>query len=274
MGPVHLTVADLERSLSYYGSAIGLQPLAREDGRAELGVPERTLLVLSEVPGARPADGYSGLFHFALLVPGRADLGRWLAHAARERVPLTGASDHYVSEALYLRDPDHHGIEIYWDRPREVWEGDVAQRMTSLPLELEPILAAADGEVVAARDAHRDHPAPGSGAIDWRARDIRGNFVVIRHAAREYSVLAHLLRGSVSVRPGDRVCRGQVIGRCGNSGHSTEPHLHFHVQDHPNFYLAVGRPVHFARFRRDREGSAVEVEEGYLRAGEIVATSD
>ena len=72
-----------------------------------------------------PADGYSGLFHFALLVPTRADLARWLAHAARDRVALTGLSDHDVSEAIYLRDPDYHGIEIYADRPRETWEGKV-----------------------------------------------------------------------------------------------------------------------------------------------------
>ena len=80
----------------------------------------------SRCPGARPAPGHTGLYHFALLLPERADLARWLAHAARERVALTGLSDHFVSEALYLRDPDGHGIEIYWDRPREIWEGQVA----------------------------------------------------------------------------------------------------------------------------------------------------
>ena len=69
--------------------------------------------MLVEEPGAKPAGGYSGLYHFALLVPERADLARWLAHAARDRVQLVGLSDHFVSEALYLRDPDRHGIEIY-----------------------------------------------------------------------------------------------------------------------------------------------------------------
>lgn len=93
------------------------------------------LLVLVEQPGARRESGYCGLYHFALLLPRRADLARWLAHAARDRAPLVGMSDHFVSEAIYLNDPDGHGIEIYWDRPREVWEGRVAERMTTLPLD-------------------------------------------------------------------------------------------------------------------------------------------
>src|SRR6202008_4176799 len=87
------------------------------------------------------ARGYSGLYHFALLLPERHDLARWLAHVARENVPLVGMSDHFVSEAVYLSDPDGHGIEIYWDRPREVWEGQVAERMTTVPLDVDDLLA-------------------------------------------------------------------------------------------------------------------------------------
>jgi catechol 2,3-dioxygenase len=141
MGAVHLTVADLDRSLAYYETQIGLRVHARDGGRAQLGTGGEDLLVLSEELGAKPADGYSGLFHFALLVPERIDLARWLAHAARDRVPLTGMSDHFVSEALYLRDPDHHGIEIYADRPRELWEGEVGTRLTTLPLDTNDLLA-------------------------------------------------------------------------------------------------------------------------------------
>ena len=140
MGAVHLTVSDLDRSVAYYGGAVGLSLLGREDRSAALGTGERELLVLVEEPGARPAAGYTGLYHFALLLPARADLARWLAHAARDRVPLTGLSDHFVSEALYLSDPDGHGIEIYWDRPREVWEGQVAARMTTLALDVDSLL--------------------------------------------------------------------------------------------------------------------------------------
>ncbi len=135
-GPVHLTVADLERSLSYYRSEIGLDALEQTDGRATVGAGTRELLVLVEEAGARPAHGFTGLYHFALLVPERHDLARWLAHAARDRVRLVGLSDHFVSEAIYLSDPDGHGIEIYWDRPRDVWEGKVDARMTTLPLDV------------------------------------------------------------------------------------------------------------------------------------------
>jgi catechol 2,3-dioxygenase len=140
VGAVHLTVADLARSLDYYRRAVGVQVVGRGAGTASLGVDGRELLVLVEEPGARKASGYTGLYHFALLLPQRVDLAVWLAHAARDRVALTGLSDHFVSEALYLSDPDGHGIEIYWDRPREVWEGRVSERMTTLPLDVDGLL--------------------------------------------------------------------------------------------------------------------------------------
>jgi catechol 2,3-dioxygenase len=149
MGPVHLTVADLERSLGFYRAAVGLEVREQERGRASLGTVEAELLVLVEEPGARPAPRHTGLFHFALLVPTRLDLARWLAHAAREGVPLAGASDHYVSEAVYLGDPDGHGIEIYADRPREVWEGQVTARMTTELLDVNGLLAELDDPAAA-----------------------------------------------------------------------------------------------------------------------------
>jgi catechol 2,3-dioxygenase len=142
LGPVHLTVADLERSTAYYGEAIGLRVLHREQGRAALGVDRRELIVLVEEQGAKAAPGSTGLFHLALLLPTREDLARWLQHAIKERIPLTGASDHAVSEALYLRDPDQHGIEIYADRPRRTWEGRVEALMTSMPLDANDLLSA------------------------------------------------------------------------------------------------------------------------------------
>jgi catechol 2,3-dioxygenase len=135
VGAVALTVSDLKRSVHYYESAIGLRVRELGEDRALLGVGGEDLLTLVEQPGARPVRGYCGLYHFALLLARRADLARWLAHAVRGRVTLAGMADHYVSEAIYLSDPDGHGIEIYWDRPREVWEGEVAERMTTLPLD-------------------------------------------------------------------------------------------------------------------------------------------
>jgi catechol 2,3-dioxygenase len=144
MGAVHLTVADLDRSLRYYGGQVGLTLIRRDGGRASLGAGDGELLALVEEPGARPAGRHAGLFHFALRVPERADLARWLAHAARERVPLVGMSDHFVSEAVYLSDPDGHGIEIYHDRPREIWEGQVASRLTTDPLDVGSLLRELD----------------------------------------------------------------------------------------------------------------------------------
>jgi catechol 2,3-dioxygenase len=152
LGAVHLTVADLQRSLDYYRTQIGLQVRDSGGGEASLGTRDRELLHLVEEPGARPADGYSGPYHFALLVPERTDLATWIAHAARDRVGLTGMSDHFVSEALYLRDPDGHGIEIYWDRPRSVWEGQVGERMTTLPLDVDAILNELDDPAAARFD--------------------------------------------------------------------------------------------------------------------------
>ena len=140
LGPVHLTVSELERSLAYYREEVGLQALEQANGLARLGAGARELLVLVEEPDAGSGDGYTGLYHFALLLPQRVDLARWLAHAARDRVRLTGMSDHFVSEALYLRDPDGHGIEIYADRPRSQWEAQVGTRMTTLPLDVRSIL--------------------------------------------------------------------------------------------------------------------------------------
>jgi len=140
MGAVELTVADLDRSLGYYGREVGLDLLRREGGRALLGTGETELLGLVEEPGARPAGRHTGLYHFALRVPERIDLARWLAHAARDRVSLLGMADHYVSEAVYLTDPDGHGIEIYHDRPRELWEGRVDEQMTTDPLDVASLL--------------------------------------------------------------------------------------------------------------------------------------
>jgi catechol 2,3-dioxygenase len=143
MGPVELSVADLERTLAFWQEVVGLRVLAREGGGASLGT-DRELVRFVEQPGARPDHGHTGLYHVALLVPDRPSLARWLAHAARDRVELQGLSDHDVSEAIYLRDHDWHGIEIYADRPRELWDGEVAQRMTTRPMDVEGLFGELD----------------------------------------------------------------------------------------------------------------------------------
>jgi murein DD-endopeptidase MepM/ murein hydrolase activator NlpD len=131
-----------------------------------------------------------------------------------------------------------------------------------------PVVAPADGRVIAAVDRHRDHPRPGTGWIDWRATDIRGNHIVLKHAMGGFSLIAHLRLGSCRVKPGDRVCRGDVLGECGNSGHSTEPHIHFHVQDRASFYGALGRPVWFSRVRVEHADATPFAD--WLCTGDIV----
>jgi catechol 2,3-dioxygenase len=139
VGAVHVTVADLERSIRFYERSIGLAVLETDGPRALLGAGGEGLVALVEEPGARPVPGSTGLFHMALRVPDRADLARWLVHAARTGIPLSGMSDHFVSEAIYLQDPDDHGIEVYRDRPRSHWEGQVA-RMTTEALSIGSLL--------------------------------------------------------------------------------------------------------------------------------------
>lgn len=125
LGPVRLQVADLGRSLEYYQGVLGLALVDREDGTATLAPQrgDRPLVFLRQRVGAArvPTRGRLGLYHYAILLPTRADLGRFLRHLS-EAGERTGASDHRVSEALYLQDPDGLGIEIYTDRPRSAWE--------------------------------------------------------------------------------------------------------------------------------------------------------
>ena len=143
MGPVELSVSDLDRSLDYWLNVVGLRVLERDDGRASLGADSEVVRFVEE-QGAKPVEGHTGLYHVALLLPDRASLARWLAHAARDRIQLEGLSDHAVSEAIYLRDPDRHGIEIYADRPRELWEGRVFEQMTTMSLDVDGLLGELD----------------------------------------------------------------------------------------------------------------------------------
>ncbi len=150
LGPVKLQVSDLARSIAYYESVIGLHTISRTAGYARLGAQgDDTMLVgLQEKPGvaAVPRRGLLGLYHFAILVPDRAVLGRFLRHVASLGVHV-GMADHLVSEALYLTDPDGLGIEVYADRPREQWKTVERQiAMASDPLDVESLLDAGGDE--------------------------------------------------------------------------------------------------------------------------------
>jgi catechol 2,3-dioxygenase len=124
VGAVELTVTDLDRSVHFYETAIGLRLHGREGNRAALGAGGEDLLVLVEDPDARRAGRHSGLYHFALLHPSRLELARAAARLAVTRTRISGASDHGISEAIYLPDPDGNGIELAADRGREHW-GDL-----------------------------------------------------------------------------------------------------------------------------------------------------
>lgn len=158
LGPVELAVGDLDRSLACYTEALGLRVHALGDRRAALGAGDGDLVVLCEQPGARPVRGHAGLFHYALLYPAREELGHALLRLAATRTAITGASDHGTHEALYLRDPDGHGIELAADRPRAAWpdvRSPAGYAAGPQPLDLDA-LAAAAGDGTPPR-----HVAPG-----------------------------------------------------------------------------------------------------------------
>jgi catechol 2,3-dioxygenase len=146
IGRVGLTVNDLDRVQSFYETVIGLERIEDGGGRALLGAGGRGFLELREDSQARRHDPReAGLFHTAFLLPSRGALGAWAVHAAKAGVRLQGASDHLVSEAIYLADPEGNGIEVYADRPREAWPRDEGGRisMATERLDLRALAAAA-----------------------------------------------------------------------------------------------------------------------------------
>src|SRR5919201_1324839 len=149
IGSVHLTVADLDAQRSFYERALGLEVIERDGQTVRLGPPGGpAILDLTGSPDApRRPHGTTGLYHFAVLVPTRADLAQALRRVADAGWRFTGASDHLVSEALYLNDPEGNGIEIYRDRPRAEWarSDEGAIQMATLPLDLEGVLGEVNG---------------------------------------------------------------------------------------------------------------------------------
>ncbi|MDP9134046.1 MAG: VOC family protein [Actinomycetota bacterium] len=169
IGRVRLRVADLERVRSYYEDTIGLRVLAEDGDTVTLGT-DAPLVELVGDPAAQPAPpGSTGLFHLAILVPDRPELARSIQRVVGSGERFTGASDHFVSEALYLRDPEGNGIEIYRDRPRDQWEHepDGQLRMGTVALDLHDVLTEtpsdedhgmADGTIVGHVHLHVSDP--------------------------------------------------------------------------------------------------------------------
>ena len=150
LGRVRLQVANLDRSIAYYEKVLGLRVVRRGNDTADLGPhgDDREIVHLRQLRTARPVPrrGLLGLYHFAILLPNRAALGSFLAHLG-EIGQYAGMSDHFVSEAIYLTDPDGLGIEVYADRPRDAWRYDERQLyMTTNHLNVEDLIAAARGE--------------------------------------------------------------------------------------------------------------------------------
>jgi len=197
IGHVHLKVADLERSIAFYGGVLGFE-LTQRYGRDAAFLSAGGyhhhigLNTWESKGGAAPPPGSTGLYHFAIRYPDRASLGGALLRLREARVALDGASDHGVSEALYLRDPDGNGIELYWDRPKEEWprNADGSLKMTTGPLDLESLVEAAA------------HEAPVASAIAEDTRrllhDIRGRLLQLHKALLEDARAAYELdRGRV-----------------------------------------------------------------------------
>jgi catechol 2,3-dioxygenase len=148
IGHVHLKVADLDRALAFYHDVLGFELTQRYGNEAAFlsagGYHHHIGLNTWESAGGKPpSSGSTGLYHLAIAYPTRAELADALRRLRRAGIPLNGASDHGVSEALYLRDPDGNGVELYWDRPREKWPrtstGDLA--MITEPLNLDDLLS-------------------------------------------------------------------------------------------------------------------------------------
>jgi catechol 2,3-dioxygenase len=152
IGHVHLKVADLERALEFYCGVLGFElTQSYGDGAAFVsagGYHHHIGLNTWESKGGSPPPGdTTGLYHLAILYPTRAALADALRRLRLAGIRLDGASDHGVSEALYLRDPDSNGIELYWDRPRDAWprNADGSVNMYTRPLQLEELLASGSG---------------------------------------------------------------------------------------------------------------------------------
>ena len=150
IGHVHLRVADLDRALAFYHGVLGFEVTLRfGDSAAFLSAGgyhhHIGLNTWESLGGSPPAPGSTGLYHLAVLYPTRAALADALQRLVTAKIPLDGAADHGVSEALYLRDPDNNGVELYWDRPEAQWprtpEGQLT--MYTRPLDLKALLAEA-----------------------------------------------------------------------------------------------------------------------------------
>jgi catechol 2,3-dioxygenase len=201
LGPVRLTVSDLDRSRAFYERAIGLRATELDDGTIGLGPAGGPALV--ELRGDSTAPRLNrrapGLYHLAILLPTRLDLAFALARLVQTQWPLDGASDHLVSEALYLSDPDGNGIEIYRDRPRTDWRYDGGQlQMSTLPLDLNDLV----GQLRGATELQTEVP-PGTriGHVHLQVADV-GEAEAFYHGVLGFDVVVRGYPGALFVSAG------------------------------------------------------------------------
>jgi catechol 2,3-dioxygenase len=146
LGAVHLTVADVDRSVGWYQHSLGLKVHRRDERIAELGDGVETAVVVHEEASARPAGRHAGLYHYALLYPSREELARAALRLAATRTPIQGASDHRTHEAIYLPDVDGNGIELAADRSRDAWPERLGYDRGPAPLDFDSLLGTIAGE--------------------------------------------------------------------------------------------------------------------------------
>lgn len=206
IGHVHLKVSGLERSIAFYSGVLGFEVTERwGDSAAFLSAGSYHhhigLNTWDRLGGPSPAPGTTGLYHFAIRYPDRRSLGDALRRLRQASIPLEGASDHGVSEALYLRDPDGNGLELYRDRPRDEWPRaeDGSVRMTSAPLDLGALLRDANG---LSRTPSSGSPSPGAVEISdgtrERLRELRTHLLTLHKVLLDDAKVAYELdRGRV-----------------------------------------------------------------------------
>jgi catechol 2,3-dioxygenase len=257
LGAVHLTVADLDRSVAWYQRALGLRVHAHEPATAELGDGVETVVVLYEDGRARPAGGNAGLYHYALLYPCREELARAVVRLAASRTPIEGASDHRTHEALYLPDVDGNGIELAADRPREQWPGSLGYDRGPAPLDFDALLATVEGEQPGS------HVGDGLrvGHLHLHVGDIGQGLAFYRdvlgfEVQADLGSAAFLSAGGYHHHLGINVWKGRGVGPA--PAHTVGLH-HWTVQ------LPTDADIAEVRSRADASGAAVEpVDGGFL----------
>jgi catechol 2,3-dioxygenase len=213
LGAVSLTVSDLDRSVAWYQTALGLRVHAHEGTTATLGDGEATVLELVEDPAARPAGRHAGLYHYALLYPSREELARAAIRLSVTRTPIEGASDHRTHEAIYLPDPDGNGIELAADRPRSEWPVDLGYAGGPAALDFNALLATVEGEAPAPQIG----PGLRMGHLHLHVGDIEDGLAFYRdrlgfEVQANLGSAAFLSAGGYHHHLGINVWRGQGVG--------------------------------------------------------------